>query len=481
MGGLFRSPIERIRIKELKDVENISFVRGDLLIRETAEFTRLAIGSEGTFLKSVGGIPSWQSIGTGTAGQLAIWASSSSFSGNNSLLWNSIAGQLEITGNLKVSGQTIFNNVGYTWPTADGTSGQVLATNGAGQLSWITPSGGGGGGAPGGTDGAVQFNALGSFGGDGTNFFWDNTNKRLGLFTNSPLTRLDIRAEKNVIYPIIGQSGYCGIHLVPVNNISNISTGITFGATDVNSGFIRLETQAGIFVQSSAGYGTKMYFATTNSYVVGAQARMVLDHRGALGIGTMAPLSVYDTKLDVSGGIAATGGSAIYLLQDQTGTSADLWAIFSYGNIFRIWRNGIGDVTTMASNGAMRLGPGDGPWSQLDVHGNVVPTVRINNNSGTESSIRFRSTVGGRWSHADIGWIGTGEDVGALVFRAPYSTEVMRVTSDGKVGIKTATPLYVLHTVGTFGLNSGIGAVVTPVNNGDLVIETTDNTTLTLS
>jgi len=34
----------------------------------------------------------------------------------------------------------------YQFPSADGTSGQVLATNGSGQLSWTTPSGGGGGG-----------------------------------------------------------------------------------------------------------------------------------------------------------------------------------------------------------------------------------------------------------------------------------------------------------------------------------------------
>lgn len=35
-------------------------------------------------------------------------------------------------------------NVTYTLPTADGTSGQVLATNGSGTLSWTTVSGGGG-------------------------------------------------------------------------------------------------------------------------------------------------------------------------------------------------------------------------------------------------------------------------------------------------------------------------------------------------
>jgi hypothetical protein len=34
----------------------------------------------------------------------------------------------------------------YTWPTGDGTNGQVFTTNGSGGLSWTTVSGGGGGG-----------------------------------------------------------------------------------------------------------------------------------------------------------------------------------------------------------------------------------------------------------------------------------------------------------------------------------------------
>jgi len=37
---------------------------------------------------------------------------------------------------------TIASNVTWTLPSADGTSGQVLQTNGTGTLSWATPSGG---------------------------------------------------------------------------------------------------------------------------------------------------------------------------------------------------------------------------------------------------------------------------------------------------------------------------------------------------
>lgn len=44
-----------------------------------------------------------------------------------------------------VSGTTTLNTVAYTWPAADGSSSQVLTTNGSGTLSWSTVSGGGSG------------------------------------------------------------------------------------------------------------------------------------------------------------------------------------------------------------------------------------------------------------------------------------------------------------------------------------------------
>lgn len=44
---------------------------------------------------------------------------------------------------LSVSGATTFNSVSYLWPGADGTSGQTLTTDGAGNLSWASVTSGG--------------------------------------------------------------------------------------------------------------------------------------------------------------------------------------------------------------------------------------------------------------------------------------------------------------------------------------------------
>lgn len=66
----------------------------------------------------------------------------------------------------------------YTLPSADGTNGQMLSTNGSGTLSWAT----GGGGTPGGSTTQVQYNNAGAFAGS-ANFTWDNTNLKLAVGT----------------------------------------------------------------------------------------------------------------------------------------------------------------------------------------------------------------------------------------------------------------------------------------------------------
>lgn len=74
---------------------------------------------------------------------------------------------------------------------------------------------GGGGGSPGGSNGQVQFNNSGTFGGD-ANLTWDNNNKRLGIGTSNPQRKLDVNGSINIPvdssyriegYPIVSTKG----------------------------------------------------------------------------------------------------------------------------------------------------------------------------------------------------------------------------------------------------------------------------------
>jgi hypothetical protein len=101
---------------------------------------------------------------------------------------NTASVSLTVAANLTTSATFIL-------PGIYGTVGQVLATNGAGVLSWVTPSGGGaGGGSAGGPAKSIQYNnGLGGFDGQAT-FTYDNATDIVsatrfsGLLTSANIT-----------------------------------------------------------------------------------------------------------------------------------------------------------------------------------------------------------------------------------------------------------------------------------------------------
>ena len=86
---------------------------------------------------------------------------------------------------LNADGTATFNQA-YSLPSVDGTSGQQLQTNGSGTVTWETPSGGGG--SPAGSDGQIQYNNGGAFGGA---LHIDDTNDRLGVGSTSPAAKIE--------------------------------------------------------------------------------------------------------------------------------------------------------------------------------------------------------------------------------------------------------------------------------------------------
>jgi hypothetical protein len=110
------------------------------------------------------------------------------------------------------------------------------------------------------------------------------------------------------------------IHLDPGSATDNFGNAITFGASDASSG---TNAQAGIYIRSDGTYGTKMYIATTDAYVSGAQTRIYIGHDGRVGMGTISPVS----RLDVNGTLSLAGynfgvNSGNYnILYTQAGTA----------------------------------------------------------------------------------------------------------------------------------------------------------------
>ncbi len=120
------------------------------------------------------------------------------------------------------------------------------------------------------------------------------SNNNVGIGTTNPVTKLHIEGASVNWNEMVPGKNYGTIHLSTGTSLDHYGNAITWGASDAGN------AQAGIYVRSDGSYGTKMYFATTDSYVTGSKTRLFIGHNGNVGIGTTSP----NAKLDIK---AATG------------------------------------------------------------------------------------------------------------------------------------------------------------------------------
>ena len=123
---------------------------------------------------------------------------------------------------------------------------------------------------------------------------------RMALGTNTPNGRLTVAGQSANWNETTQGTAIGTIHLKPETTADHYGNAITFGASDMSSGNT---ANAGIYVRSDGGYGTKMYFATTNSYATGSKTAFMIDHAGNIGMGTNTP----GAKLEVNGNIVSQG------------------------------------------------------------------------------------------------------------------------------------------------------------------------------
>lgn len=307
--------------------------------------------------------------------------------------------QLDVKGTLRLSGSTsgfvgfspaaAAGSITYTLPSADGTSGQFLSTNGSGTLSWATASGGGstsiGSTISGGTAGSVLFLGASSvLAQDNANLYYDSTNKRLGFGTASPITVLDIVTTRSVDTP-----SFNGIILsvrngtltdtstaAPTTNVHpNFIGQIVYTSTNAQSpstaasffigGAVRAGNNAsitdsyGLFVNSQTSVASGG--SVTNAYGIYVQAPTGATNNyagyfgGNVGINTTAPGSALDVKgaLRLSGATsgfvgfspAASAGSTTYTLPTADGSNTHV-----------LTTNGAGVLSWAAASATVSIG-----------------------------------------------------------------------------------------------------------------------------
>ena len=241
----------------------------------------------------------------------------------------------------------------------------------------------------------------------------------VGIGTTNPGAKLDINYQGafNTITP--GRTIY-GLHFSG-QNTPDYATGITWNGGDSNGG--NPVAQAGLYVQGSGNYGSKMYFATTQSYATGAQTRMMIDHVGNVGIGTTMP----SFKFEVKGGTAPFGALKI--------SSADNVSSAVYG----------GQVSTM--------------------YGYLGSGYYYNS-----SSWRTMNTAASNVIFYNDGALGFVTDSGLTADTNYAPTERMRISNSGNVGIGT-TPSEIKLDVSN-GFRALSATLLGFVNGGNQIVMT---------
>lgn len=321
-----------------------------------------------------------------------------------------VAGQIRITG----------GNPG---------DGKVLTSDANGLGTWQTP--GGGGGTPGGSSGHVQFNNAGAFGGD-ANFFWDNTNKKLGLGTSSP----------NYQFTINGGANFTEIQMI------NNTTG-ALGTDGLRLGIGTGIPNAWLWSHENA----ELYFGTNNI------RRMTIKGDGNVGIGTATPGGLLELYTNSTMGspnllLTETEGDYARLMFKNTVVPAKNWTIAGKpdatdaNSLLNFWYwNGTSGVDIMSISGLGRVGIGTyNPTYNVTVYGGVGGS-EINFTNDYTGNTQYDGLRVGTSSAGGNSWVWNYEN--AKLYFGTNNAERLSILGNGNVGIGDTSPDATLDVEGT--------------------------------
>jgi hypothetical protein len=306
---------------------------------------------------------------------------------------------------------------------------------GSGDLVITTP--------PSGVSGAIQFSNGSGFASDAANFFWNNTNKRLGIGLNTVRTSLD--AYNYATPPVLTVSSQKAFDIA--DSLIGGIQGIQHPTLTAPSGAMYFKSEL-----SNAAQG-KITFET-GSALGASSEKMVIGFNGNVGIGTTTPIA----KLQVKGG-GATSATTSLLVQNSASTNLltvkDDGGV-SMGNTLitsAISNSFVGSLTVQ--NTTPYSAPNYNQLSQvwLNSGGGVLGYFRNDGRLYTSNDINSNYFVGNISGSISAPVFGVGSN--GLFFPSSdiafttSSTEKMRITSAGNVGMGTATPLVKLQVEGT--------------------------------
>ena len=406
--------------------------------------SKLAIGVSGYVLTSSGSAPQWSlasglsagsaatasNIAGGAANQIPYQSGVSSTAFSNNLTWTNSSNTFGVTGTISATGS--LTRGGAVSSSAWSTTSPVL--HNAGTVLTDTSSGAGTVSARVGVSlhspNFAASNAITIT--DAVNLYlqapvastnvtitnnWGlynqgNTylNGNVGIGRTTTGAKVDIFQENSFNATTPGTTTGYGIHLSG-QATADYATGITFSAGNASAG----NANAGIYTQGSGAYGTKMYLATTDSYATGAKTRLMIDHVGNVGIGTISPAAKLHVFNSTPSGVTSAPGGTDLLIDSST-------------NSYLTFRQ----TADAGLYGGIQ-------W----VDNNAGAYIVFRNYTASGTTVGSDSLIYGSYQD-HIFQTGTSSTVNG-------KTEVLRITQAGNVGIGTNSPTNKFEISGTAG------------------------------
>jgi hypothetical protein len=356
---------------------------------------------------------------------------------------------------LTANGVVLGNGGSALSATAVGTTGQVLVGNTGAAPSWATLTGigvtsfsagttgftpstattgaitlagtlgvanGGTGTTTAFTAGSVVFaGASGVYSQDNANFFWDDTNNRLGIGTATPSIKLQV-SDVDQATARIG-----------VNNVNGQNYHLVAGVPGLsNSGFAIFDATAS---------ATRMYLDSSGNFGIGITTPVSYAGYGNLTVnGTSGGTLTLRNSANTNSSEMAATASEVYL---KSVVATPLW--FGTNNTEKMRITATGDVGIGTSS----------PATKLDVVNSGVSQIQIQNTSGTtkNTQLMFADNVGSKWR---IGMdVATNNNTNNFqLYNDAASAAALTVDSSSNVGIGTTTPQqkFVVSNAGAGGI-----------------------------
>ena len=372
------------------------------------------------------------------------------------------------------------------------------------------------------TTGSIVFaGASGTYTQDNANFFWDDTNNRLGIGTATPDRLLVVTGDVSFGVATFERVNAATTSTLGAVKIKGRSTGTMANAFGTNIGFFVEGSTGGEFSAGTIGTWRNgadnthdMVFRTILTGT--ASERMRIAAGGNIGVGTVVPeakVHTYENNLNGGLGFRLENGSAAgaykYATLGQMGTTG--YSIAGWGSATVLEGSADGGLTLGAYAGDLRFQSGTARPTRMTIlnsNGNVgigtpAPTYKLevvhNTNGGNQLLVSNSDTGGsaqavvttynGTYSanygmtgssftpygslgantaylYTNSGKIAIMSDGGIIQFIAGGTSERMRVDTNGNVGIGTVSTIATLHVSGTSTLD-GVPVTQIITNSGD--------------